>query len=93
MEMKGHGFALEASHLRHFLRLSRLTLAVCLLYLWLVATGEHVLLIGQAHQVDRTDRRDLSIFRIGWDFIERCLALSDPIPIAFVPNFCSVSGG
>jgi hypothetical protein len=91
-DMKGHGFDLEATHLRHFLRLSRLTLAVCLLYLWLVATGEHVMATGRAHEVDRSDRRDLSIFRIGWDFIERRLALDDPVPIVFIPNFCSVSG-
>ena len=92
-DMKGHGFDLEATHLRHFLRLSRLTLAVCLLYLWLVATGARAVATNQAHEVDRTDRRDLSIFRIGWDFIERRLALDDPIPIVFIPNFCSVSGG
>ncbi len=92
-DMKGHGFDLEASHLRHFLRLSRLTLAVCLLYVWLVATGEHVIATKQTGEVDRNDRRDLSIFRIGWDFIERRFALHDPIPIFFVPNFCSVSGG
>lgn len=41
-DMKTHGFDLEASHLRHFLRRSRLTLAVCLLYVWLVALAEHV---------------------------------------------------
>jgi hypothetical protein len=92
-DMKGHGFDLEATYLRHFLRLSRLTLAVCLLYLWLVATGEHVILTNQTDDVDRTDRRDLSIFRIGWDFIERRLALDDLIPPIFFPNFCSVSGG
>lgn len=92
-DMKAHGFDLEVTHLRHFLRLSRLTLAVCLLYLWLVATGEQVIASGQAHEVDRSDRRDLSIARIGWDFIERRLALDDPIPTFFVPNFCSVSGG
>jgi hypothetical protein len=92
-DMKGHGFDLEATYLRHFLRLSRLTLAVCLLYLWLVATGERVMSDNLANEIDRTDRRDLSIFRIGWDFIERRLALDDPIPITFTPNFCSVSGG
>lgn len=103
-DMKKHGFDLEASHLRHFLRLSRLTLAVCLLYLWLVAMAEHVILTHQTDQVDRTDRRDLSLFRLGWDFIERCLALFDPIPRVALPsfcllalrsfsNFCSVSGG
>lgn len=91
-DMKGHGFDLEATHLQHFLRLSRLTLAVCLLYLWLVATGEQVIQTNQQAEVDRSDRRDLSIFRLGWDFIERRLALDDPVPIAFIPNFCSVSG-
>src|SRR3972149_10923761 len=92
-DMKKHGFDLEASHLRHFLRLSRLTLAVCLLYLWLVAMAEHVLSFGLTAEVDRSDRRDLSIFRLGWDFLERRLALGDPLPSVSIPNFCLVSGG
>jgi hypothetical protein len=87
-DMKKHGFDLEASHLRHFLRLSRLTLAVCLLYLWLVAMAEHVITSHQAHEVDRHDRRDLSLFRLGWDFVERRLALFDPIPPVAIPSFC-----
>jgi Transposase DDE domain len=92
-DLKKHGFDLEASHLRHFLRLSRLTLAVCLLYVWLVALGEHVLRVGRQAEVDRANRRDLSIFRLGYDFLTRRLALNDPIPIVSVPNFCLVSGG
>lgn len=64
-DMKQHGFDLEASHLRHFLRLSRLTLAACLLYLWLVALGEHVITHPVTDEIDRTDRRDLSLFRLG----------------------------
>jgi hypothetical protein len=92
-DMKKHGFDLEASHLHHFLRLSRLTLAVCLLFLWLIALAEHVISHHLTDEIDRTDRRDLSIFRLGWDFLERRLALCDPIPSVFVPNFCSVSGG
>lgn len=92
-DMKKHGFDLQASHLRHFLRLSRLTLAVCLLYLWLVALAQHVFTHHLTAEIDRTDRRDLSIFRIGWDFLERRLALGDPIPSVFVPNFCLMSGG
>ena len=82
-DMKGHGFDLEATHLRHFLRLSRLTLAVCLLYVWLVAFGSFVIKSGQRHLVDRTDRRDLSIFRIGWDTIERRLALGKHAFVSF----------
>jgi hypothetical protein len=91
-DMKGHGFDLEISRLQHADRLSRLTLAVCLLYVWLVAIGEYVLDNGYADEVDRTDRRDLSIFRLGWDFLERRLALYDPLPTIFRPNFCLVSG-
>lgn len=92
-DMKKHGFDLEASHLRHFLRLSRLTLAVCLLYLWLVALAEPVITHQLTNEVDRSDRRDLSLFRLGWDFLERRLALVDPIPIVAIPNFCLMSGG
>lgn len=92
-DMKKHGFDLEASHLRHFLRLSRLTLALCLLYLWLVALAEHIITHHLTAEVDRTDRRDLSLFRLGWDFLERRLALFDPIPPVSVPNFCLMSGG
>jgi hypothetical protein len=90
--MKGHGFDLERSRLRHFLRLSRLTLAVCVLYVGWVATGEQVLDAHLFAEVDRSDRRDLSIFRLGWDFIERRLALHDPFPDVFIPNFYPVSG-
>jgi hypothetical protein len=92
-DLKKHGFDLEASHLRHFRRLSRLTLAVCLLYLWLVALAEHLLLTGQQSQVDRADRRNLRLFRLGWDFLERCLVRDDPIPKVALPNLCSLSGG
>ena len=69
-DFKGHGLDLESTHLRHFLRLSRLTLAVALLYVWLTATGSSVIKRGLRHLVDRKERRDLSIFRIGWSFIK-----------------------
>jgi len=92
-DMKGHGFDLEESHLRHFLRLSRLTLAVCLLYVWLMGLGESVVTHKQTREVDRAKRQDLSLFRLGVDFLERRLALDDPIPTVLVPNFCLVSGG
>jgi hypothetical protein len=38
-DFERHGFDLESSHLRSFLRLSRLTLMVAFLYPWLVAFG------------------------------------------------------
>ena len=91
-DFKKHGFDLESSHLRSFLRLGRLTLIVCLLYLWLLAVGRQVEIHQLIDLVDRHDRYDLSIFRWGWDFVERCLALSDPLPIILPSNLCLVSG-
>jgi len=41
-DLKGHGFYLEDSHLHSFTRLSRLTLAVVLLYVWLIFEGAKV---------------------------------------------------
>jgi hypothetical protein len=71
--MKGHGFDLESTMLRHADRLSRLTLAVAFLYVWLVSTGTRIIRDGLRYQVDRRDRRDLSIFQIGLRFIDRQL--------------------
>jgi hypothetical protein len=91
-DLKKHGFDLESSRLRSFQRLGRLTLMVCLLYLWLIAVARQVEHRQLVHLVDRHDRRDLSLFRLGWDFVERCLSLADPIPILDFQNLCSVSG-
>jgi len=91
-DMKGHGFDLELSRLRATDRLSRLTLAVCILYVWLVTMGEYVIQQTLYAEIDRTNRRDLSIFRLGWDWLERRFTFDDPIPILFRPNFCLVSG-
>lgn len=83
-DLKAHGFDLERTHLRHFMRLSRLTLAAALLYVWLVAFGSHVIKTGLRCQVDRVDRRDLSIFRIGYRMIENRLANERAFSISFV---------
>jgi hypothetical protein len=91
-DLKGHGFDLEASHLRHGERLSRLTLAVVLLYDWLVSSGARVIKQGLRHYVDRKDRRDLSIFQIGRRWIERCLTNARAITISFAPCHPKLSG-
>jgi hypothetical protein len=72
-DFKKHGFDLEHTMLRHFERLSRLTLAVALLYVWLISSGTRTVRNGMRELVDRKDRRDLSIFQIGLRFIERCV--------------------
>ncbi len=80
-DLKGHGFDLERTMLRHAERLSRLTLAVALLYVWTISTGTKAIRNSQREKVDRKDRRDLSLFQIGLRFIERLLINSKPCPV------------
>lgn len=82
-DLKRHGFDLETTMLRHARRLSRLTLAVALLYVWCIAVGTRTIRSGRRHLVDRRDRRDLSIFQIGLRYLERQLinGLSFQIPL------------
>jgi len=80
-DMKKHGFDLESTMLRHADRLSRLTLAVALLYVWSVSTGTRVIRNGLRFLVDRRDRRDLCIFQIGLRFIDRQLLNALPFRI------------
>jgi hypothetical protein len=86
-DFKGHGFNLEASRLKHFLRLSRLTLAVAILYVTLLAFGSQTIKNGKRHLVDRRDRRDLSIFRIAIDMLDRLLTNQEFCSIRSVPYF------
>lgn len=81
-DMKDHGFDLESTMLRHAERLSRLTLAVAFLYVWMISTGTHTIKNGLRFLVDRRDRRDLSIFQIGLRFIDRQLLNSLPFPLS-----------
>jgi hypothetical protein len=91
-DFKRHGFDLESTHLRHFLRLSRLTLLLALLYLWCIAFGSTIIKTGLRSLVDRSDRRDLSLFRIGYDMIERLLTNGKPLPFRLLPYFEKVYG-
>jgi hypothetical protein len=86
-DLKDNGFDFERSALRHFLRLSRLTLALCLLYVWFLAFGTQLVQSGLHTQVDRADRRHLSLFRIAWDYLQRALLLVIPFEVLFEPFF------
>lgn len=80
-DFKKHGFDLETTMLRHAPRLSRLTLAIAFLYVWLLSVGSRTIRAGLRHLVDRKDRRDLSIFQIGLRFIDRKLLRSLPCSV------------
>jgi hypothetical protein len=85
-DLKGHGFDLEATHLRAPERLERLVLGVCLAYTALLVLGARVVKQGLRHLVDRKHRRDKSYFRIGWDYLAHCIRLGKPLPrIHFQP--------
>lgn len=86
-DMKGHGFDLQETHLDDADRIARLVLAVCLTFVWFLTLGSWVVKRGLRHFVDRKSRRDKSYFRIGWDWLERCLPLDDPVPLHFTPFF------
>jgi hypothetical protein len=86
-DLKGHGFDPESTHLRHFLRLSRLTLAVALLYVWLISTGSKAIKNGQRHLVDRAERCDLSIFQIGFRLVKRRLTNALSVSIRLRPAY------
>lgn len=86
-DLKANGFDLERSALSHFLHLSRLTLAVVLLYVWFIAFGADLLKRGVQTDVDRSNRRDLSLFRIAWDFLQRALLFDLPFQVSFSPFF------
>ena len=82
-DLKRHGFDLESTMLRTPEHLSRLTLVVAYLFDWLISAGAKIIRAGLRHFVDRKDRRDLSLFQIGWRFIDRQLLrlLSFPIDL------------
>jgi hypothetical protein len=84
-DLKDNGFDLESTHLRSTMKLHRLTLAVVLLYLELVTSGSKIIKNGLRRLVDRNDRRDLSIFRIGLYMRERHLSNSFNFSLAFFP--------
>jgi hypothetical protein len=85
-DFKKHGFNLEVSRLHQAQRLSRLLMAVAILYLWLIALGEYVIQQQLTDAVDRTTGLDLSIFRLGWDWLERQLVLQRFIPDLVRPS-------
>lgn len=86
-DWKGHGVELERTHLRTPERLTRLVFIVALHYQWLVTRGSQTIKSGQRHLVDRPDRRDLSIYRIGLYIIFRRRAHGQAFSIRLIPYF------
>ncbi len=56
--------------------IDRLLLAITITTYLMLGLGTHLIVINQQDQVDRADRRDLSLFQIGWRWFYRLLILN-----------------
>jgi hypothetical protein len=83
-DQKSRGFHIHKSHLSNPQRLSRLLIASCLAYLWIVYLGVCALREGWMKRLHRQDRCDLSLFRLGLRLLARCLKDHIPIPDGFL---------
>jgi hypothetical protein len=83
-DQKSRGFHIHKSHLSNPERLSRLLLASCLAYLWLVYLGVCATAPQWMRQLHRQDRCDLSLFRLGMRLLAHCLNEHRPIPDGFL---------
>lgn len=82
-DQKSRGFNLQKSHLSDPSRLERLLIAAALAYLWLMYLGALVSTNGWQSLIHRADRCDLSLFQLGFRFLDYVLNQILPIPVAF----------
>ncbi len=79
-DQKSRGFHLHKSHLSDPKRLTRLLIAACLAYIWVVYLGTCALHNKWLKRLHRQDRCDLSLFRLGLRLLARCLKEAIPLP-------------
>ena len=72
-DQKSRGFHIHKSHLADPVRLSRLLIAACLAYIWMIAQGLQVMAANNTSLIDRTERIDKSLFRLGMDWLKYAL--------------------
>lgn len=83
-DLKSRGFQIHKSHISDPKRLSRLLIACCLAYVWLVYLGVCALRDEWRKRLHRQDRCDLSLFRLGLRLLARALKDDIPIPEGFL---------
>jgi len=82
-DQKSRGFHIHKSHMSDVQRLSRLLIAACLAYIWIVYLGS-VCEKGQWRPIiHRRKRCDLSLFQLGLRLLEHLLNEEMPIPVQF----------
>jgi hypothetical protein len=73
---KSRGFGLARTHLTDPEHIDRLILAIAIATCITLGLGTQLILEHKTYLVDRSDRRDLSLFQIGWRWLYRLLALN-----------------
>jgi DDE family transposase len=82
-DQKSRGFFLHKSHIAAPTRVSRLLIAACLAYIWVVYLGSICLKDGWVGAIHRRHRCDLSLFQLGLRLLDYLLNEELPIPVAF----------
>jgi len=82
-DQKGRGFHIHQSHISDPQRLSRLLIAACLAYIWMVYVGSLCEKDGWRERIHRRKRCDLSLFQLGLRLLEHFLNEELPIPVQF----------
>jgi hypothetical protein len=82
-DQKSRGCNIHKSHLTDPQRLSRLLIAACLAYIWLVYLGSLCKKERWQSIVRRSKRCDLSLFQLGLRLLEHFLNEELPIPVQF----------
>mgnify|MGYP005857446901 CR=1 FL=1 len=72
-DQKSRGFHIHKSHLSDPARLARMLVAACMAYIWMICQGLWVIASNNTGLIDRTDRTDKSLFRLGLDWIKYAL--------------------
>ena len=82
-DQKSRGFHIHKSHLSDPIRISRLLIAACLAYIWMICFGLFVVAKGKTGIIDRTDRVDKSLFRLGLDWLKHMLKRGSSFDVYF----------
>jgi hypothetical protein len=82
-DQKSRGFHIHKSHIADPQRLSRLLIAACLAYIWVVYLGSLCEKEGWREMIHRRKRCDLSLFQLGLRLLEHFLNEELPIPVQF----------
>jgi hypothetical protein len=82
-DQKSRGFHLHQSHISEPERLTRLMIAACLAYIWIIYLGVLALRDEWRKFVHRTDRCDLSLFQLGLRLLDHLLNEGKRIPVRF----------